>query len=97
MKPHPASSVQHTDADSSRAEQEAVSPGFHKRLNGGGQDQDGDLCVGIPITSLTGRFQLLHAGNSEDGEDYNLGTFTGVSRFLSFAQKRRGRLVKPLI
>lgn len=62
MKPHPASSMQHTDADSSTAEHEAVSPGFHKRFGGGGQsqDQDGDLSVGIPITSSTGRFQLLH-------------------------------------
>lgn len=97
MKPHPASSMQHTDADSSTAEHEAVSPGFHKRLGGGGQDQDGDLSVGIPITSSAGRFKLLHARNSEAGEDDNLGTFSGVSRFPSFAQKRRLRLVKPLI
>lgn len=68
------------------------------RLKGKGgqrQDQDGDLSVGIPITSSTGRFKLLH--NREDGEDDNLGTFTGVSRIPSFAQKRRGRLVKALI
>lgn len=37
MKPHPASSMQHTDADSSTAEHEAVSPGFHKRFGGGGR------------------------------------------------------------
>lgn len=34
MKPHPASSMQHTDADSSTAEHEAVSPSFHNRLGG---------------------------------------------------------------